>query len=215
MSEALHLAAQTNSRPAASQTSSGPRPAASQTSGGPRPAAAPGQRRPQATRKGWPYYRRPLHQRHERIAYSRATPCGWPVGVGGLWAWVACGRGWPVAVWRGLWAWVACGRGWPVGVGGLWAWVACGRGWPVGVGGRVGVGGGLGMPVAVWPRSWTRTARLPRRGLESVGLWLAVWLHFAPTAIGNWIWKVVPSPGMPLLATQMVPCMASTRRREM
>src|SRR5579885_2858523 len=35
-------------------------------------------RPPQATRKGWPYYRRPLHQRHDRFVYSRATPCGWP-----------------------------------------------------------------------------------------------------------------------------------------
>jgi len=32
----------------------------------------------QATRKGWPYYIRPLHKRHECIVYSRATPCGWP-----------------------------------------------------------------------------------------------------------------------------------------
>jgi hypothetical protein len=49
----------------------------------------------QATRKGWPYYTRPLHQRHGTIVYSRATPCGWPArGGGGL-------RGAAVA-WGGL-----------------------------------------------------------------------------------------------------------------
>src|SRR5579885_2170153 len=31
---------------------------------------------PQATRKGWPYSRRPLQQQHERFVYSRATPIG-------------------------------------------------------------------------------------------------------------------------------------------
>src|SRR5579884_716111 len=35
-------------------------------------------RPPQATRKGWPYYIRPLHKPHERIVSRRATPCGWP-----------------------------------------------------------------------------------------------------------------------------------------
>src|SRR5579884_697279 len=33
----------------------------------------------QATRQGWPYSRRRLPQRHDRLVYSRATPCRWPV----------------------------------------------------------------------------------------------------------------------------------------
>src|SRR5579884_3428233 len=53
------------------------------TSGRCRPPARGGPigvhfRPPQATRKGWPYYIRPLHRRHDRRVYSRATPCGWP-----------------------------------------------------------------------------------------------------------------------------------------
>ncbi len=32
----------------------------------------------QATRQGWLYYIRSIHKRHDRIVYSRATPCGWP-----------------------------------------------------------------------------------------------------------------------------------------
>src|SRR5579885_2559249 len=70
---------------------------------------------------GWPYSIRPLHKRHDRIAYSRATPCGWPVAHG-LWP-VAHGL-WPVA--HGLWP-VAHGL-WPVAPG-LWP-VAHGL-WPV------------------------------------------------------------------------------------
>jgi len=49
---------------------------------------------PQATRKGWPYYIRP----GTAVVYSRATPCGWPVGGCG-WPALRLARGWP-----GLWA---------------------------------------------------------------------------------------------------------------
>ncbi len=42
------------------------------------PTGHPAPHRPQATRKGWPYDRQLLHRRHERLVYSRATPCGWP-----------------------------------------------------------------------------------------------------------------------------------------
>src|SRR5579883_1316673 len=35
---------------------------------------------PQATRKGWPYYRRTCRRPCGAVVYSRATPCVWPVG---------------------------------------------------------------------------------------------------------------------------------------
>jgi hypothetical protein len=42
---------------------------------------------PQATRKGWPYYIRRLPRPNGYLAYSRATPCGWPAAAPGtLWA---------------------------------------------------------------------------------------------------------------------------------
>jgi hypothetical protein len=128
-----------------------PRPAARR-----RPAAPPASRapqasraadqphvwphRPQATRKGWPYYIRLLLRPCEHLVYSRATPCGWP----GARVWSAA-RVWPVARVAGG----ACGRWrvWPVArvaggacgqwraaggpAGGLTCRLACGGG-PVG-----------------------------------------------------------------------------------
>jgi len=45
----------------------------------PRPVDPPvGSAPPQASRKGWPYYIRPLHQRHDTFVYSRASRKGWP-----------------------------------------------------------------------------------------------------------------------------------------
>jgi len=76
---------------------------------------------PQATRKRWPYYIRPLHKGsyYECIVYSRATSCGWP-GCG----WPAAGSRWHL----GHFLRVACGAaglhdllvwGWRVACGGL------------------------------------------------------------------------------------------------
>jgi len=96
-----------------------------------------------------------------RAVYSRATPCGWPVGVwlvGGLCVWpvrVACG--WLVG---GLWVacgcglWVACG--WPVG--GLWVW-------PVGV--------ATSLPCGHWPAMWPLVCHVAT-GLPC-GHWSAMW----------------------------------------
>src|SRR5579885_431155 len=36
----------------------------------------------QATRKGWPYYRRAARAPPQAVVYSRATPCGWPAVPG-------------------------------------------------------------------------------------------------------------------------------------
>ncbi len=111
-----------------------------------------------------------------RAVYSRATPCGWPVGgwlVGGLCVWPVGGLCvWPVRVacgWLVGGLWVACG--WPVGgwpVGGLWGWPVGGLwGWPVGV----ACGGGLwgwplachlatGLPSRHWSTMWPLACHL-------------------------------------------------------
>src|SRR5579884_3858259 len=127
-------------------------------------------RPPQATRKGWPYYIRPLQRRHERHVYSRATPCGWPAWRPSVNASGATPGG-PDRVWAGL-----LGADWPAGcysivgpplAGGLRRdlrrLARCGGGWPAGMavgplGWRLARCGGWPAGMAVGPLGW-RLAR--------------------------------------------------------